>query len=98
MKTANEIPNYRVIKATFVSPTNTRGARVKLFESPRYGNDKIESKIFSYDYECDNVLSQAIAILDRNDMKVVCRGSENNHYYLMCDNWGQEFKSIKDLK
>jgi len=97
MKTLN-VPNYRVIKATFVGATNNRGSRVKLYETARYNDQKTESKIFSYDYEYDNVLDQAIAILERNDMKVVCRGSENDCYYILCDNWGPEFKSVKDLK
>ena len=98
MKTLNEIPNYRVIKATFVSPTNSRGSRVKLFESARFNDDKTESKIFSYDYEHDSVLGQSLAILERNDMKVICRGYERDYYYFMCDNWGGEFKHVNELK
>jgi len=97
MKKLNEVPNYRVIKATFVCPTNTLGSRVKLFESPRYNDQKTEAKVFSYDYQYDNVSDQAMAILERNDMKVICRGAESNHYYFMCDNWGPEFKHVKDL-
>ena len=96
MKTTQNTPNLRVIKAKF---TFKNGAnRVKLFESARYNEDKTESKVFNYDSECDNVLDQAIAILERNEMNVVCRGSELDYYYILCDNWGENFKTVKQLK
>lgn len=97
MKT-NEIPNYRLIKATFVPMTNNSGERVKLFESPRYGNDKTESKIFNYDSDIDNVSDQALAILERNGMNVVCRCTETGYYGFLCDNWAEGFKSVRELK
>ena len=98
MKTTRDIPNLRVIKAKYVPATNNNGSRVKLYENARYNDQKTESKIFSYNYEYDNVLDQAVDILERNDMKVICRGSENDCYYLMCDNWGPEFKHVNELK
>lgn len=97
MKT-QEIPNYRLIKATFVPMTDKRGERVKLFESPRYSNDKTESKTFSYDSDIDNVPDQAAAILERNGMKIVCRCTEVGYYGFLCDNWAKGFKSVKELK
>ncbi len=98
MKTLNEIPNYRMIKVSFVPPTNTRGARIKIYETNRYNDTKTESKIFSLDYNHTDIQVQAIEILQRNGFEIVCRGSEHNNYVLMCDSWGADFKSIKDLK
>ena len=97
MKTI-DLKNYRVIKATFVSPTNNRGARIKLFEPSRCNDMRTESKIFEYDHDFDNVLDQAIEILERNGMNPICKGSETDYYYILCDNWGEYFKSIKELK
>jgi len=96
MKNQFNVPNYRIIKAKFVWQCQCN--RVKLFETQRYNEDKTESKVFSYDYGIDNVLDQAIAILERNGMNVICRGSELDYYYIICDNWGPEFKTVKELK
>lgn len=96
MKNQMQVPNLRVIKAKFVFQNGAN--RVKLFESKRYNDDKTESKVFSYDPDIDNVLDQAIAVLERNDMKVICRGSEQDYYYILCDNWGPEFKKVTELK
>ena len=98
MKTLNETPNYRMIKVSYAGATDTRGSRVKIFETNRYNDTKTESKIFSYDYATGDIQQQALEILERNGFKVVCRASENNYYVLLCDNWGADFKSIKDLK
>jgi len=97
MKTQS-IPNYRLIKATFVPMTDKSGERVKLFESPRYSNDRAESKVFSYDADIDNVADQAVAILERNGMKIMCRCTETGYYGFLCDSWGEEFKSVRELK
>ena len=98
MKAVNEIQNYRMIKVSFLGPTNTRGARVKIFETERYNDQKTVSKIFSYDYAIGDVQEQANQILQANGWKVICRASEFKNYVLLCDNWGDEFLNIKDLK
>ena len=92
------LPNYRMFKATFVSPTNYRGSRVKIFETTRSNDKKTESKIFSYDYQFNGVFDQAQAILERNGLKVVCTGSEVNYYLFMVDSWAEEYKTVKELK
>lgn len=98
MKTFMNVPNLRVIKAHYVPQTETRGARIKLYETGRFNNEKVQSKLFPYDYDIDNVSDQAIDILDRNGFNVVCIGSELNHYYIMCDSWGENYKEVKNLK
>lgn len=97
MKKAFEIPNYRAIRATFVSPTNTRGARVKIYETKRYNDEKTQSKIFPYSYEIGDVMEQAHEILTRNGFNVIGRASDIDNYIFFCDNWGDDFKEIKDL-
>ena len=98
MENAFEVKNYRQIKAGFVSPTNHRGARIKIFEPKRYNDEKTQSKIFSYDYREGDVMEQAYKILVRNGFNVIARASEFENYIFLCDNWSKDFKLIKDLK
>lgn len=92
------LPNYRMFKATFVSPTNFRGSRVKIYETTRSNDQKSEAKIFSYDYQFNGVYDQALNILERNGLKVICTGSELKNYVFMVDSWGSEFKKVTELK
>lgn len=98
MKQVHEIQNLRQIKVKFVGATNSRGSRIKIYESPRYNDEKEQSKMFSYDYAVGNVEQQAFNILEANGFNIVARCSEFNNYVILCDNWGDEFKQIKDLK
>lgn len=93
-----DLPNYRMIKVSFVSPTNSRGSRIKIYESARYNDDKTQTKVFSYDYAVGDVCQQAVDILVKNGFNPVCRASENDCYVILCDNWAENFKNIKDLK
>jgi len=97
MKKHYEYPNYRQIKVSFLGPTNYRGSRIKIYESKRYNDDKTQTKIFSYDYKIGDVLEQATQILTNNGFNIICRASEFNYYILLCDNWGDDFKEIKNL-
>ena len=97
MKALNEIQNLRMIKVSFLSPTNSRGARVKIYETERYNDQKTESKVFSYDYEIGDIQQQAVNILQRNGFNIVSRASEFKNYVLLCDNWGDDFKNINEL-
>ena len=98
MKTLNEIQNLRMIKVSFLSPTNSRGARVKIYETERYNDQKTVSKVFSYDYEIGDIQQQAVNILQKNGFNVVSRASEFKNYVLLCDSWGDDFKNINELK
>lgn len=97
-KKVHTLPNYRVIKASFVSPSNSRGARIVLTETKRYNDDKTQRKYFSYDYAIGDVAEQAYQILERNGMKPICRASDVDNYMFMCDSWAEEFKSVTELK
>ena len=95
---AFQIPNYRQIKVSFIGPTNTLGSRIVIFESKRYNDDKTHRKVFSYDYAIGDTMEQAYQILTRNGFNVVARASEFENYIFLCDNWGDSFINIKDLK
>ena len=90
--------NFRIIKVSFLSPTNYTGSRIKIYETKRFNDEKTQSKIFSYDYKFGNSLEQALEILKNNGFNIIGTGSEFNNYYIICDNWGEDFKQIKDLK
>ena len=95
---AFQVSNLRQIKAKFLSPTNTRGARLKIYEPKRYNDDKTESKIFSYCYETGDIMEQAFKILKNNGFNIVCRASDVESYIFLCDNWSDEFKKVSELK
>jgi hypothetical protein len=98
MERVHETQNLRMIKVSFLSPTNSRGSRIKIYETNRYNDEKTQSKIFSYDYRIGDVQQQAFEILQANDFNVICRASEYGNYVLLCDNWGEDFKQINELK
>lgn len=98
MKKVHEIQNLRMIKVSFLSPTNSRGARIKIYETNRYNDEKTESKVFGYDYKIGDVQQQAFEILQANNFNVICRASEYSNYILLCDNWGEDFKKVSELK
>ena len=102
--------NCRTITVTFLGPTNHKGARIKLSDPAStafgkrgfelYGGDrpKPESKTFDYCYRTGNVLDQAVSILNRNGWNIVATSDAADHYVVLCDNWGDEFYSIRDAK
>ena len=92
-----QLQNLRQIKVKFISPTNLRGARVKIYEPKRYKDDSTQSKAFSYSYDYGDIHEQAYKILISNGWNVICSASEVNEYIFLCDNWGEDFKSINEL-
>jgi predicted molibdopterin-dependent oxidoreductase YjgC len=98
MKKAYQLQNLRQIKVSFLGPTNNRGARIKIYESKRYNDDNTKSKIFSYSYSIGDVMEQAFQILVNNGFNVVCRASDFDNYIFLCDNWGENFIEINNLK
>ena len=98
MKAIHEIQNLRIIKVSYLGATNTRGSRIKISETKRYNDDKTESKIFGYNYAIGNVEAQALEILQRNGFNVVCRAFDVDGYILLCNNWGDDFKKVSELK
>lgn len=88
----------RMIEATALPPTNTRGCRVKLFEKPRGNDDRQQSKIVAFDYECDSVQEQAQIMLERSGFNITGVSSWRDSYVFLVDNWGSEYLEVKDIK
>lgn len=95
---AKEIPNLRVFKVKYVPPTNTRGSRVQIKETKRYNDQKDDKVVLSYDYQIGDILEQALQYLDSKGFEIVARGSELDHYYILVDSWGEDFKDLKGNK
>ena len=95
----DNIKNHRYIKVKYISPTNRTGARIKIYEPKRWNDDTVKSKTFSYDYSIGSTREQTQEILIRNGFKVKGYASEvDDKYSFFCDNWGDDFLNIKDLK
>lgn len=86
-----DLPNYRQFKVTFLSPTNSRGARVKITEPKRFTDGKTISVTLSYDYAIGDIEQQAVNHLDGLGFKLVGRCSATNSNTILCNNWGLDF-------
>ncbi len=95
MKTLFEIPNLRVLKVKFLGPTNIKGSRIKIYEPKRSSDDKIQSVTLSYDYSIGNTQEQAFKFLTEKGFNIVGRGSDVDNYQFFCDNWGNDFVTLK---
>lgn len=91
-------PNYRLIAAKFVGATSKKGSRLCIEQPARYNDERPQRKYFSYSHNIGNLEEQAFQILVNNGWKVICRTSDANNYYFLCDNWGDEYLQVKDLK
>lgn len=94
----SNIPNLRVFKVKYIGPTNTRGSRVEIKEIKRFNGQKDDKVTLSYDYQIGDILEQALQYLDSKGFEIVARGSEYNHYYILVDSWGEDFKDLKGNK
>ena len=92
------IKNHRLIKVKFLPPTNFRGDRIRIYEPKRSNDDTVKSKTFSYNYGGGDTLEQAQEILTRNGWNVKGFGTIENYNYILCDNWGEDFKRVNELK
>jgi hypothetical protein len=88
----------RMIEACALPPTNTRGCRVKFFEKPRCNDDRMQSKIVGFDYECDSVQEQAQEMLERSGFNIVAVSAWRDSYVFLVDNWGSDYRIVQDIK
>jgi len=94
-KTLNEINNYRQIKIKFVSPTNSRGSRLCIYEPKRYNDDTTQRVYLSYDYSIGCIQEQAYKYLLDKGFNIVAKASEFKNYIFFADNWADEFRELK---
>ena len=85
----NPINNNRIFTVKFLSPTNSRGARISITED-RY--NKKETKVLSYSYEIGNVLNQAIEYLLSININVVGYGEQKSNYIIFSNSWANGVK------
>lgn len=78
--------NYHIIEVKYIGPTDTQGARVKLF-SQRLN----ESKIISFDYSKNSITDMAKDYLETRKFKIVGMGESKMGYAIITDT----FKSLK---
>lgn len=74
------IPNYHVLKITYIGPTNNRPSRVKIL-SERFE----QSKTISYNHELRGTLEIAEKWLVENGFNLVGHAEGNNCYYVVSD-------------
>tara|TARA_R110001592_G_scaffold236825_1_gene495597 strand:+ start:178 stop:507 length:330 start_codon:yes stop_codon:yes gene_type:complete len=93
-KMLNEVSNYRQIKIKYISPTNSRGSRLCIYEPKRYNTDKTKRVYLSYDYAIGCIQEQAFKYLQEKGFKIVAKASEFENYIFFADNWADEFIEI----
>ena len=93
----HKLPAYRAIFVKFISPTNTKGARIKLTDKRSRTGEKPQTKTISYDYYFGDILKQSIFVLTRSGFKVVGHSWVSDQYIVLCDNWGDDYKELKDI-
>ena len=90
-----ELTNYRQIKAEYISPTNHRAARIKIYEPKRYNEDKKQSVTVSFNNLAgDDMGQQVLNYLIEKGFKPISRASEIRGYTFFCDNWAEDFKTL----
>ncbi len=81
--------NIHTIEIKYMGATSTRGSRVKL-TSLRF----MASVMVSYDYECDNIYTQAQKLLESHGFVCEYISEGRNGYYIHTST----FEDIKGLK
>ena len=93
-KTLQNLNNYRQIKIKYISPTNSRGSRLCIYEPKRYNTDKTKRVYLSYDYAIGCIQEQAFKYLTNKGFNIVSKASEFENYIFFADNWADEFIEI----
>ena len=76
--------NLQMIEIKYLSPTNTKGAKIKLIDT------RFEvSETLNYDYEIDDLINQAIQHLKNKGFNVIFKSYDelNAKYYVFVDNF-----------
>jgi hypothetical protein len=97
IKSPYDIPNLRLISVKYATDRNGNGL-IRLSEKRRYNDRTTQTKTFPRHTNGGDVIEQGFQILLRNGWNPVCRASDIDSYYILCNNWSDEFKEIKDLK
>ena len=82
---ALQVPNFHIIKVSFIGWSDSKGSRVKL-ASERFKT----SKLISYNHDFNSTYEVAVDWLNRNGFNVVGKGEGKDCYYIITDT----FKAI----
>lgn len=93
--TTNKYNNTITFSIKFLGATNNRGSRVKITELKRYQDQKNNSIVLDYDYQIGDVLTQGIDYLEKKGAKILGYSSTVNEYLIFCNNWGDEYLTLK---
>jgi hypothetical protein len=88
-----KVKNTRAIFINFLPPTNYRDRRIKFQDNYRSG----ETKIVLYSDLFESVEEQALQHLKHSGFNVVARASTKGKFIFLVDNWGKEYKYIKEI-
>ena len=94
MKTNNYI-NTITFSIKTLPATNNNGTRVKIAEIKRYNNQKNNSVTLSYNHEIDNPFYQGLEYLEKVGAKIIGYSSNTNEYLVFCNNWGDDYITLK---
>tara|TARA_R110000824_G_scaffold4746_1_gene22619 strand:+ start:69 stop:383 length:315 start_codon:yes stop_codon:yes gene_type:complete len=97
-KTLQDLNNYRQLKIKYISPTNSRGSRLCIYEPKRYNTDKTKRVYLPYDYSIGCIQEQSFKHLQEKGFKIVAKASEFENYIFFADNWADEFRELKTGK
>lgn len=86
---AGVYPNYHVIKAKYMGPTNYTSARIKLI------SDRFEQSVtIDYDHQYNGTKDIAIAWLEEHGFNIVGAAEAKDGYYIISNT----FEPLKPLK
>ena len=97
-RTCFSVPNLRILKVTYKGPTNYLGSRICIQgETSIDGKTQVQRRYFSYQGQHGQTEEQAYKLIAANGFNVVCRACEEDTYFFMCNDWGEDWKEISDL-
>jgi len=88
----SQVPNLRTFVVRFISPSNTRGARVSISEPAQemlFG--RTHRVTIPYDHRYNSCKEVALAHLEGLGFDIKCTGEDSKGYVIMADNWGMDF-------
>lgn len=82
--------NLKAFEVKYLGPTNTQGSRVQIIDLLRN-----ERKTFSWNYEYNYTLDQAINIFKNNGIEIVATSELKNSYVILVEDFKTSVKNLK---
>lgn len=82
--------NLKAFEVKYLGPTNTQGSRVQIIDVLRN-----ERKTFSWNYEYNYALDQAINIFKNSDIEIVATSELKNSYVILVEDFKTSVKKLK---